>query len=202
MEAHTRQQLLDGLHTSAIASRNSWARFAAADSFDDTDIETPTPETGVRVPGLDDADFPLASGSKPSSRIDAFNVDTDRDESTYGDLTMPRNRARADTGGTTSTGTGYDSSRDEAFLSSVRSSRLLNEFPRLSAPDPDAMVDGADPELVFNEMDRLFADLEGGLSLAAELFQRRDRDMSRGREEGDEHERQAKGFGSEGEGFM
>jgi serine/threonine protein kinase len=200
MEAHTRQQLLDGLHTSAIASRNSWARFAAADSFDDTDIETPMP--GIRIPGLDDADFPLASGSKPTSRIDAFNVDTDRDESIYGDLTMPRNRARADTGGTTSTGTGYDSARDESFMSSVRSSRLLNEFPRLSAPDPDAMLDGADPELVFNEMDRLFADLEGGLNLAAELFQRRDRDMTRGREEGDDYERQTRGFGSEGEGLM
>ncbi|KAH0257457.1 kinase-like protein, partial [Aureobasidium melanogenum] len=79
MEAHTRQQLLDGLHTSAIASRNSWARFAATDSFDDTDIETPMADPGIRVPGIDDADFPLA-GLKPSPRIDAFNVDTDRDE--------------------------------------------------------------------------------------------------------------------------
>ncbi|THW66366.1 kinase-like protein [Aureobasidium pullulans] len=201
MEAHTRQQLLDGLHTSAIASRNSWARFAAADSLDDTDIETPMADPGIRVPGIDDADFPLA-GLKPSPRIDAFNVDTD--ESTYGDLTMPRNRARADTGGTTSTGTGYDSSRDEAaYMTYVRSSRLLNEFPRLSAPDAEVMIDGADSELVFQEMDRLFADLEGGLSLAAELFQRRDRDIFRGgREEGEEYERHVKGFGSEGEGVM
>ncbi|KAG9551131.1 kinase-like protein, partial [Aureobasidium melanogenum] len=201
MEAHTRQQLLDGLHTSAIASRNSWARFAATDSFDDTDIETPMADPGIRVPGIDDADFPLA-GLKPSPRIDAFNVDTDRDESTYGDLTMPRSRARADTGGTTSTGTGYDSSRDESYMSHVRTSRLLNEFPRLSAPDAEVMVDGADSELVFHELDRMFADLEGGLSLAAEVFQRRDRDIFRGRDEGDEHERQAKGFGSEGEGMM
>ena len=201
MEAHTRHQLLDGLHTSAIASRNSWARFAAADSFDDTDLETPMPGPSVRVPGLDDADFPLA-GMKPSSRIDAFNVDTDKDESTYGDLTMPRSRARADTGGTTSTGTGYDSSRDESYMSHVRTSRLLNEFPRLSAPDPEAMVEGADSELVFQELDRMFADLEGGLGLAAEMFQRRDRDLSRGRDEGDEYERQTKGFGSEGEGMM
>ncbi|KAI4738120.1 kinase-like protein [Aureobasidium sp. EXF-12298] len=201
MEAHTRQQLLDGLHTSAIASRNSWARFAATDSFDDTDIETPMADPGIRVPGIDDADFPLA-GLKPSPRIDAFNVDTDRDESTYGDLTMPRSRSRADTGGTTSTGTGYDSSRDESYMSHVRTSRLLNEFPRLSAPDAEVMVDGADSELVFHELDRMFADLEGGLSLAAEVFQRRDRDIFRGRDEGDEHERQAKGFGSEGEGMM
>lgn len=203
MEAHTRQQLMNDLHSSVVASqsRNSWARYAAADSFDDTDLEA-VPLPGVRVPGLDDADFPLASGSKPSSRIDAFNVDTDRDESTYGDLTMPRNRARADTGGTTSTGTGYDSSRDESYMSSVRSSRLLNEFPRLSAPDPEAMVDGADPELVYQEIDRLLADLAGGLSVAAESFQRRDRDMTRGREDGDDYERQAKGNGSEEEGLM
>lgn len=197
MEAHTRQQLLDGLHTSAIATRNSWARFAAADSFDDTDIETPMGDTGVSVPGLDDADFPLGR-LKPSPHIDAFNVDTD--ESTYGDLTVPHNRSRADTGGTASTGTGYDSSRDDTTYLTVRSSRLLNEFPRLAPPDTDVMADGADPELVFQEMDRLFADLEGGLGLAAELFQRRDRDTFRRRDDGDEYDRIVRGFGSEGEG--
>lgn len=199
MEAHTRQQLLDGLHTSAMATRNSWARFAAADSFDDTDVETPMAGAGMSIPRLDDPDFPLGGLKQPSPHIDAFNVDTDG--STYGDLTMPRRRARADTTGTASTSTGYDSSRDEAaYMTYMRSSRLLNEFPRLSAPDADVMADGADPELIFQEMDRLFADLEGGLSLAAELFQRRDREMARGTDEGDEYDRHLKGFGSEGEG--
>jgi protein-serine/threonine kinase len=201
MEAHTRQQLLDGLHTSAIATRNSWARFAAADSFDDTDIEVSMAEPGVSVPGLDDADFPLAR-VKHSARIDASNVDTD--DSTYGDLSLQRSRARADTGASTSTG--YDSSRDEAaaaaagYTKHARSSRLLTEFPRLSAPDTDVMIDGADPELIFQEMDRLFADLEGGLGLAAELFQRRERDVFRGNEEEDENDVHVKGFGSGGEG--
>lgn len=199
MGEHTRELLINGLHNTA-ATPSAWAHHRATSSVVDTDSESPFPSvgTGIAIPNMDDSDFP-GNRVRPMTRsISMLNEDTDGGG--FGQLQIPRNRDRSGTVSTMATSNGYDSSRDEPIGPPMGEYRSYKEFPHIIPPDADALVEDADSEILLQEMDRLFGDLESGLSLAADIFQRRDRDLTRGADDTEEIDKHFRGFTSEGDG--
>ncbi|GAB7348815.1 hypothetical protein MBLNU459_g7529t1 [Dothideomycetes sp. NU459] len=197
MGEHTRDLLMNGLHNTA-ATPSAWAHHRASNSFADTDSESPLPGTGISIPNMDDANFPgIRTG--PLTHSNSM-LQEDADESALGQLMIPRNRNRSGTVSTMATSNGYDSSRDEPSMDAVRAYRSYKEFPRLLPPDADVLTEEADAELLLQEMDRLFGDLENGLALAADIFQRRDREITRGADDSEDVDKHFRGFTSDGDG--
>lgn len=193
MGEHTRDQLMNDLHMSAIAPRSGM--HSRMDSLD-TDVDSLGP-TGVPIPGLDDGDFPLA-GMKPLRSIAALSENVD--DGGFDELHVGRSRSRAGTGGTSTTfadSNGYDSSREEAYYLPRPRSRM-HIFPRVLAPDPEALGEMADQDVVDQELDRLLDDLQNGLGAAADMFANRDRELS-GNDEVEDIQHHFRGFGSEGD---
>ncbi|KAL1296691.1 hypothetical protein AAFC00_000167 [Neodothiora populina] len=191
---HTREQLMNDLHDSAIAARPMMGLHSRMNSFDDTDVDSVGP-TGVHMPEQDDADYPMA-GMRPLRSVSALGHNMD--DGAHGDLDMRSGRARAGTGGTTTTmatSNGYDS---DSYYQPRRSMRMPI-FPRVLAPDPEALGEMADQDLVDQELDRLLDDLQNGLGAAAEAFNRRERELS-GADEPEDMNQHFRGFGSEGDG--
>lgn len=195
MGEHTRDQLMNDLHMAAIAPRGPGAH-SRMNSYD-TDIDTMDNmgPTGIQMPGIDSDNFPLA-GKQPLRSVSRLGESID--EGGYSELHVPRSRSRAGTGTTTGTSNGYDSSRDEAQYLPRRSTRMFI-FPRVLAPDPEAMGEMADQDVVDQELDRLLEDVANGLGAAADAFSRRDREVN-GQDDGDDIQHHFKGFNSEGDG--
>lgn len=195
MGEHTRDQLMNDLHMAAIAPRG-FGMHSAMNSFD-TDMNS-LGTTGVPIPGVEDNDFPIIGTRTLHS---AARMGESSEESGYREVLAERSRARAGTGGTTTTtatSNGYDSSRDEGPWVPKRSTRMYI-FPRVIAPDPEALGEMADQDVVDQELDRLLDDLQNGLGAAAEVFSRRDRELS-GMDDIEDIQHHFKGFNSEGEG--
>lgn len=197
MGEHTRDLLINGLHNTA-ATPSAWAHHRATSSVADIDSESPFPGTGIPIPDMDDPNFP-GTRERPLTRSISM-VNEDIGQGGFGQLVIPRNRDRSGTVSTMATSNGYDSSRDEPTTAPVRGYRSHKEFPHLMPPHADALVEDADPELLLQEMDRMFGDLENGLTLAADIFQRRDRDLTRGADDTEDIDKHFKGFTSEGDG--
>ena len=196
MGEHTRDQLMNDLHTAAMAPRGLGVH-SRINSFD-TDMDS-AGATGIMIPDMDDDGFPLA-GMKPLRSIATLNEGVD--ENGYVGLRVDRSRPRADTGGTTTTNAtsnGYDSSREDRNYMPKRSTRTYL-FPRVLAPDPEALGEMADQDVVDQELDRLLDDLQNGLGAAADILNRRDRELSGAVDEGEDIPHHFQGFGSEGDG--
>lgn len=143
------------------------------------------------------------SGFRPVSDAFASDTDTGDDASTYPNhpsnpnsihaynnnypytLSL-RTRPRATTATSTLSTLSYDSSdqsrdRDRA-LSSLPPGALSGDanlsFPRLAPPSEDALAEGVDPEVLVREVDRLFADLERGMRVAAQVLARSQSELS------------------------
>lgn len=74
----------------------------------------------------------------------------------------------------------------------------MHIFPRVLAPDPEALGEMADQDVVDQELDRLLDDLQNGLGAAADMFANRDRELS-GNDEVEDIQHHFRGFGSEGD---
>lgn len=197
MGEHTREQLMNDLHTAAMVPRGSGVH-SRMNSFD-TDVDS-VGTTSAPIPGVDDEGFPLA-GMKPLRSIAALHESVD--DGGYSELLVGRSRSRADTGGTTTTtaatSNGYDSSREESSYLPKRSTRIYT-FPRVLPPHPEALGEMADQDIVDQELDRLLDDLQNGLGVAADMFNRRDKEISGAADEGEDIHQHFQGFGSEGDG--